>query len=115
MQDSRLRLEKLYTCKVRSIEERRLNHAVGDSATSTTLTEGTLSTGDAISSNRLKNSMNTMDQICAWKEQFPAVRSGFTSDSSQCFAVADPLRSCVAKPSTWYRIIVRCIQLASTS
>ncbi|GAA5867649.1 hypothetical protein JCM3774_001545 [Rhodotorula dairenensis] len=72
MQDSRIRLENLYSCRVRPIEERRLEHHVAAPGQTTT---GAGSTGDAISSSRFKNSMTTIEQIRAWKEQFPALRT----------------------------------------
>ena len=38
------------------------------------------SQGDAFPSCKFKNSMNTLEQVRAWKEQFPAV-SGVSKDS----------------------------------
>ena len=70
MQDARLRLEQLYSCRVRPIEERRITHAADESASPV---ERPQSQSDAFPSWMFKNSMNTLEQVRARKEKFPAV------------------------------------------
>lgn len=77
MQDSRLRLEQLYSCRVRPIEERRIAHVAEDLELPS---ERPQSRSDAFPSWMFKNSMNTLEQVRAWKEQFPAV-SGVSKDA----------------------------------
>ena len=78
MQDSRLHLEQLYSCRVRPIEERRITHVAPDDNPDLSA-ERPQSQDDAFPSRMFKNSMNTLEQVRAWKEQFSAV-SGVSED-----------------------------------
>ncbi|GAA5985207.1 hypothetical protein JCM10908_002569 [Rhodotorula pacifica] len=75
MQDSRLRLEKLYSCKVRPVEERRKQLVEDANDASDSQAIRSLSVDDAFPSRKFKNSTNTLEDVRAWKDKLPALRT----------------------------------------